>query len=121
MTFLKLTPVLISALLLAAHFSRAGLGLLAFAIALFPALLLLPRSWVARITQVLMTLGSIEWIRTTLILVSARREIGQSWTRLAVILGCVALFTLCSVLPFSFSTGVRKRYGLIENADTRRA
>jgi len=112
MTLLKLLPVLISTVLLAAHFSRAGLQFLALAIALFPALLLLQRPWVARLTQVVLVLGSIEWIRTTLVLVVARREIGQPWTRLAVILGCVALFTLSSVLPFSFSTALRNRYRL---------
>jgi hypothetical protein len=112
MTVLKLLPVIIRALLLGAHFSRAGLAPLALMIVLFPAFLLLKRAWVARLTQFVLIVGAAEWVRTLVVLVSARREIGQPWTRLAVILGCVALFTLGAGLAFSFSSALRKRYGL---------
>ena len=112
MTFVRLFPVILSALLLGAHFFRAGLTVLALLIVLFPLVLLVKRAWVARLTQFVLVCGSIEWIRTLLVFVAERRETGQPWTRLAVILGCVALFTIGSGLLFSLSGALRKRYGL---------
>ena len=112
MTFVRLLPVILSSLLLGAHFFRAGLTFLAVLIVLFPVILLVKRAWVARLAQVVLALGGIEWVRTLLVFVADRREIGQSWTRLAVILGAVALFTIGSGLLFSLSGALRKRYGL---------
>ena len=112
MTFIRLLPVILSSLLLGAHFFRAGLTFLAVLIVLFPALLLVKRAWVARLAQLVLVLGGIEWVRTLIIFVAARREMGQPWTRLAVILGTVALFTIGSGLLFSLSGALRKRYGL---------
>ena len=112
MTFVRLLPVILSSLLLGAHFFRAGLTFLAVLIVLFPVILLVKRAWVARLAQLVLVLGGIEWIRTLLVFVADRRETGQSWTRLAVILGSVALFTIGSGLLFSLSGALRKRYGL---------
>jgi len=112
MTFVRLIPVILSTLLLGAHFFRAGLTFLAVLIVLLPVVLLVKRTWVARLTQVVLFLGGIEWIRTLLVFVADRRESGQQWTRLAVILGTVALFTIGSGLLFSLSGTLRKRYGL---------
>lgn len=112
MTFVRLIPALLSSLLLGAHFFRAGLTLLAVLIILFPIVLVVKRAWVARVAQVVLFLGGVEWVRTLLVFVAARRETGQSWTRLAVILGAVALFTIGSGLMFSRSRALRTRYGL---------
>ena len=112
MTFVRLLPVILSALLLGAHFFRAGLTFLAVLIVLFPVILLVKRAWVARLVQLVLFLGGIEWVRTLLVFVADRRQTGQSWTRLAVILGSVALFTIGSGLLFSLSGALRKRYGL---------
>ncbi len=112
MTFFRLFPVILSTLLLGAHFFRAGLTYLAVAIVLFPVVLLVKRAWVARLTQIVLLLGGLEWFRTLLVFVAARREMGQPWTRLATILGCVALFTIGSGLMFSLSGALRRRYGI---------
>jgi len=112
MTFIRLIPVILSALLLGAHFLRADLTFLAVLLVLFPVVLLVKREWVARLTQFVLVLGGLEWLRSLLVLVAARREMGQSWTRLAVILGVVALFTIGSGLLFSFSGALRERYRL---------
>ena len=101
-----------SLLLLGAHFSRAGLPPFAFILVLFPALLFLKRAWVARLMQVVLALGALEWVRSTLVYVGARQEAGQSWVRLAAILGGVTAFTLLSALVFSRSRALRKRYRL---------
>jgi len=107
----RLLPVVLSGLVLAAHFLRGGhLGLVVLCLAaLF--VLSIRESWAARLMQVLLVLGSLEWIRTMLALVSARRGLGEAWTRMAVILSSVALFTAASALVFR--TGhLRKRYSL---------
>jgi hypothetical protein len=39
---------------------------------------------------------------------------GEAWTRMAVILICVALFTAGSSLLFVFSKTLKERYGLMK-------
>jgi hypothetical protein len=110
-TFLRLLPVFLSALVLAAHFLRGG-RLLGVAICLAALLILLVReSWAARSMQVLLVLGSLEWIRTTLALVAERRSLGAPWIRMAAILAGVALFTAASALVFQ-GTRLKRRYSL---------
>lgn len=112
MNFLRLLPAILSLLLLGAHFSRAGLSWLAPVFVLLPLLLFLKKPWVPRLMQVVLVLGSLEWVRSTLVYVGQRREIGDSWGRLAAILGAVALFTLLSAWILSRSVALRKRYRL---------
>jgi len=79
--------------------------------ALLPSLLFHRKAWVARLMQAVLVLGMIEWVRTLFILVDMRRALGQPWTRLAIIIGTVALFSGCSALLFR-SKRLRKRYKL---------
>lgn len=111
MNFVRLLPVLLSALLMGAHFSRADNSLAVVLSLAFPVVLLVRRPWVARLTQVLLLLGAIEWIRTTVVIAGRRQASGESWLRMAIILGAVAVFTLASALVFR-GTGLRARYGL---------
>jgi hypothetical protein len=111
MNFLRLLPVFLSALLLAAHFFRSGLMPVVVLALVFPALLIFKRAWAARLVQAILALGAIEWLRTLVLLVAQRQAVGQNWTRLAIILGVVALFTGGSAFVFSF-TSLRKRYRL---------
>jgi len=112
MNFVRLIPVILSALLLGAHFLRAGSTVLVVLIVLFPIVLLVKQPWAARLAQIVLFLGGIEWVRTLVVFVTARRELGQPWTRLALILGTVALFTIGSGLLLSVSAELRQRYGL---------
>ena len=96
MTFLHLVPAVLSLVLLAAHLLRAGhipLVLVALAVA---GLLLVRRPWAVRLVQWVLVAGALEWLRTLLLLVEQRRLIGVPYTRMAVILGAVAAFTLAS-------------------------
>ena len=111
MAFIRLLPAILSLLLLAAHFSRAGLSLLVVACLGLSLLLAWRRAWVARLTQLVLLAGGLEWLRTLAQLAAARQARGEPWTRLAVILGVVALFTVCSALVFQ-SAALRRRYGL---------
>jgi len=105
----RLLPVVVSFVLLAAHFSRNGIAALVVVSLAFPFLLLVRRSWVPRLFQVVLVLAGLEWIRATLMYVSRRQAAAESWTRLAVILGAVALSTACSGLVFRNSR-LRRRY-----------
>jgi len=112
MIIFQLILVFLSAILLGAHFLRAGLIPLAVLALLFPALLFFMRAWTTRLVQIILILGTIEWIRTLLVLVAERRANGQSWSLLAIIIGLVAVLSCSSALMFSLSRPIRKICGL---------
>jgi len=109
MNFLKLIPVVLSFLLLSAHFYRAGLFPFAILAMVFMFFLFIREKWVARLSQVFLVIGALEWVRTLLGLVEIRQAMGMPWTRLAVILGGVALFTGMSALVFQCRS-LKERY-----------
>jgi hypothetical protein len=99
MGLLALFPAL-SYLALAAHFFRAGnVPLFAAALCFLP-LLWVPRAWAARAIQAGLVAGVAVWIRTLADLAGQRRAAGMPSTRLAVILGGVALATAACLLIF---------------------
>lgn len=110
MTFLKLLPAGLALALLGAHFWRAQQWIaVALAVAIL-ALFFVKRPAAARILQLALVAGALEWLRTLATFAIQRDAMGQPWTRLAIILGAVALFTgLCALL---FETrAARARYG----------
>ena len=111
MNFLRLLPVILSLLLLGAHFSRHNLGFLIIVPLILLGLLFLREGWVARLIQGVLVLASLEWLRTAVILALQRQSQGMPWARSAVILGAVSLFTLASALVFR-SNALRERYRL---------
>lgn len=110
MNALRLLPILLSFLLLGAHFYRAGQLVLTGLCLLLPLLLLLRRRWVPPLFQVLLVLGALEWLRTLYAFASMRVAFGEPWGRLALILGAVAAFTGLSALVF-LNRQLRTRYG----------
>ena len=116
MTFFRLLPVILSILVLGAHYLRSGPFLLVLLAIVLPFLLFVKKVWVARLMQIVLILGSLEWARTLLDLVAKRQALGESWTRLALILGLVALFTGCSALVFR-SSALKERYEFGENSN----
>lgn len=100
MNLLRLLPVILSFLLLGAHFYRAGLVVVAGLCIVSLFLLLLRKSWVPRLFQVLLLLGALEWLRSMYFFIAMRIAWGEPWTRLAIILGTVALLTALSGLVF---------------------
>jgi hypothetical protein len=109
MNLLRLLPVVLSFLLLGAHFYRAGLEIAAVLCLALPFLLFLRRTWVPRLLQVLLLLGALEWLRSLYVLAAMRIAFEQPWTRLAFILVAVALFTGLSGLVFR-NRKLRARY-----------
>jgi hypothetical protein len=109
MNGLKLLPVVLSFLLLGAHFYRAGLIPLAILCVAVLFLLFLKKRWVPRLFQVLLVVGAFEWLRTLYFFAAMRIAWDQPWGRLALILGAVALFTALSALVFS-NRKLRRHY-----------
>jgi NAD-dependent dihydropyrimidine dehydrogenase PreA subunit len=101
MKIFKLSLPILSCVLLAAHFSRVQNDWFAAACLVFPFILLSKKEWVMRIFQVFLLFGGIIWIERTILLVRMRQRIGQSWLRLAIILGVVAIFTILSAAMFN--------------------
>jgi len=116
MNFLRLFPVFISLLLLAAHFFRAGQTVLAVVPLILFIPLILREKWVPWLIQLALVLGAVEWVRTLVSVAQIRMEYDMPWARMAVILGAVALFTALSSLVFR-SKGLRKRYSIKLDSD----
>lgn len=104
-------PVVLSLVILCAHFMRYGNTIGVFGSILMVALLIVRRPWVARLVQVVLVLGGIEWLRTLYELVQVRAAHGQPFTRMIVIIGVVAAVTFCSAAIFQ-SPALKKVYGL---------
>jgi hypothetical protein len=98
-------------LLLAAHFFHARAGFVAALCILLVALLFVPRAWAARIVQVVLAAGAVEWVLTAYTLAHSRMQHGEPYLRLLVILGAVAVFTAVAAALFQHPT-LRARFGL---------
>lgn len=114
MILLRLVPVLLAGLVLAAHFYRADLVGGVAASLLLIVLALVRRPWAARTVQAGLVLGALEWLRTMAIFAAARIALGQPYLRMVVILAVVALVTALAALVFE-SAAMRRRYGLAED------
>jgi hypothetical protein len=106
---LRISLYVVAALLLGAHFLRAGgVGAAALCVCA-PLLFFCKRRWVPIALQVLAYGGSAIWIVTAVHLIDQRTLEGRSWTAAAIILGTVALLTLLAGLLLN-SRVIRARY-----------
>ncbi len=107
--WLQLIPLTLSTLLLMAHFLRAdNYGAIAFW-GTVPFMLLLRKAWATRILQLLLVIGAIIWINTAFSIAQVRIELGESWLRMAIILGAVSLMTVWAALWFQ-KARLRERF-----------
>jgi len=97
-------PVVLSLVVLGAHFLRYGNSIGVVGALALIALLIVRQPWVARLMQVVLVLGALEWTHTIYALVQVRATQGQPFTRMTIILGVVAAVTLCSALLFQSAT-----------------
>lgn len=111
MNFVRCIPVILSTLVLGAHFYRSGNMIVVALLALLPLTLLIRKPWVPGFYAGVLLLGAAEWVRTLVEIAGVRQMQGAPWTRMAVILGVVALLTAFSALVF-ISRPMRTRYGL---------
>ncbi len=102
-------PVIFSALLIAAHFFRAGSLLPAIICLFFPLLLFTRNRWAPRLLTIFLLLSAAEWLRTMVVFIGHYQEAGVPWIRLVVILTGVSLATALSALVFR-TERMKKRY-----------
>jgi hypothetical protein len=88
-----LTVCVVALALLAAHFYRGSHWLLAIGSVTALSLLLVRRPWARRALQVLLLLGTLEWLRTATLIAQLRLDQGRPYLRMALILGTVAILT----------------------------
>ena len=100
MKILTFAIVVLSLLVLGAHFMRYGNDI-GMVLSVAPiALLFVRKPWAARLVQAVLVLGAIEWATTLVGLVQMRMAQGLPATRLAIILGAVIAVTLAAALLF---------------------
>jgi len=99
----------LAALLLGAHFLRAGNFLMVAVCVASPLLFLYRRRWSLIALQLLAYCASATWIAVAIDLVQMREQLGQRWTAAAIILGSVALYTLIAGLLLN-SRRITARY-----------
>lgn len=109
MTVIFLLPVVISFLLMAAHFLRLDSVFLAAVCLIVPLSLFIRARWAVRLTQFSLVAAAFEWLRVLFHYVQIYQHMGKPWTRLACILGAVALFTVLSAMVFR-AKRLRLRY-----------
>ena len=106
---LRISLFVVAALLLGAHFLRAGsLALVALCVAA-PLLFFWRQRWSLILLQLLAYCAAAIWIAAAVQLVQMREQLGQPWTVAAIILGSVALLTLLAGLLLN-SRAIRERY-----------
>ena len=111
MTALLYIPIVLSLAVLGAHFLRYDSMIGVAGSLLLIGLLFVRQAWVARLVQVALVLGAVEWLRTLYVLAQWRASQGEPATRMIVILGSVAVVTVCSALLFQSAT-LKKIYRL---------
>lgn len=98
MRVVKKSLIVLSLLVLAAHFLREGSFFVVALILASPFLLLVPRSWAGWTLRIVLIAGTLVWTSTALQLMMNRMESGAPWIRMLCILGTVALVTGLSAL-----------------------
>ena len=110
-TFWKMFPIVLCSLLMAAHFGRANLIPLQIVSIFIPFLLFWKNKISARIVQVFLFVYGLEWIRTIFYYARIRTANGENWSRLAIILGVVALLNFATTLVFR-TKSMKEKYEL---------
>jgi hypothetical protein len=98
--FLIFIPIVLSLVVLGAHFMRYGNTLGMVAVLLMIGVLFVRQQWAARLVQIALVLGTIEWVHTLYVMAQLRIVFSQPYTRLVLILGAVIAITLASALLF---------------------
>lgn len=108
-------PIVLSFVVLGAHFMRSGNSVGVAGSAVLIALLVVRRPWAARVIQAALILGALEWLRTLYELMQVRVAQDQPFVRMIIILGIVAIVTFCAALLFQLPI-LRKHYRMIPHA-----
>jgi len=109
MVILYSIPIVLSSFLIAAHFIRNDLQLIAVACLLLPLLLLFRKSWIPKLTTAFLVLYSIEWVRTMFSFIEQYKVQERPFLKLVMILSSVIALTLLSSTVFK-TQAMKKRY-----------
>ena len=102
--------IVLSLMVLGAHFLRDGNTPLVAACLILIGLLPVRHVAIARLVQTALVLGSLEWLWTLYRLLEVRVALGQPYARMTIILAIVAAITFCSALLFQ-TRALRQVYG----------
>ena len=99
-----------AALLLGAHFLRAGGLALTIASVALVVLVFVPHPVARIVSRICLLAGAAEWTWTTWNIAQARADQGEPYTRMAIILGAVIVFTALSawLLPSATPAGPKE-------------
>ncbi len=106
---LRTIMIIIASLMLGAHFLRDSNLLLTLVYIIAPFILLIKERWSLIALQALMYIGGGVWISTIIVIAQRRILSGELWSRMAYILGAVALFTIVAGLLLN-SLKVKEKY-----------
>jgi hypothetical protein len=106
---LRIALFAIAAILLGAHFYRAGNYLLVALCLAVPLLFFHKRRLSLVILQLTAYAATAIWLEAAIRLVRFRQQMGEPWTAAAIILGGVALVTLAAGLMLN-SRAIARRY-----------
>lgn len=109
--FLLHVPIVLSLIMLGAHFLRYGNFFGVAGVAILFALLFVRRPLSARVLQAALVLGAAEWGFTLYRLAQFRADMDLPSTRMIIILGSVTALTFCSALLFE-TASMRQAYRL---------
>lgn len=98
MKVFNLSLIVLSFLLLAAHFLRMDLMVLMVISVVSPFLLFYRKKRISFLLQFFLFLGALEWIRSIIEIINYRLDTGQDWMLMLIILTCVVLVTLYAAL-----------------------
>ncbi|RMH70249.1 MAG: hypothetical protein D6675_09970 [Gemmatimonadetes bacterium] len=101
---LQFIPIVLSLLVIGAHFMREGLMGFVLVSLLLLISLFFRRPLVARVVQVALILASVEWVITAYQLMVFRLKWQLPWLRMILILSGVALVTFASAFLFQTQT-----------------
>lgn len=91
---LRIILLIISYLILSAHFFREGEIVLTAVYLFLPFLLFIKNRWSIIFLRIFSYGGVIIWLQTIYVLAFARISMGEPWLKMAIILGAVTVFTL---------------------------
>lgn len=109
--FIKILPIILCSLIMAAHLGRANMFVLQIISLLIPFILIWKNKFSARAVQLFLIICGFEWIRTINYYAQIRIAKGEDWSRLAIILGVVAFLNFATILVFR-SKSMKERYKL---------
>lgn len=106
---LRVVLIILTYILLSAHFLREGEMVLTVFYLFIPFLLFIKKRWSIIIVQIFTYGGVLVWFFTLYILINERMALGIPWVRMAIILGVVIIFALISGLLLN-SPVVKEKY-----------